>query len=96
MAFDIQFKLIYQGIRDVFRVRSLSNYLYNLDRQSLFAKQPENEPYDKQVKLLNSLGINETKMVYKYDVKENTIILRPGTYVDEDLKLRTRKTSRMP
>ena len=25
MAFDIQFKLIYQGIRDVFRVRSLSN-----------------------------------------------------------------------
>ena len=25
------------------------NYLYNLDRQSLFAKQPENEPYDKQV-----------------------------------------------
>ena len=39
----------------------------------------------KQVKLLNSLGINETKMVYKYDVKENTIILRPGTYVDEDL-----------
>ena len=27
MAFDIQFKLIYQGIRDVFRVRSLSNYL---------------------------------------------------------------------
>ena len=24
MAFDIQFKLIYQGIRDVFRVRSLS------------------------------------------------------------------------
>ena len=40
---------------------------------------------DKQVKLLNSLGINETKMVYKYDVKENTIILRPGTYVDEDL-----------
>ena len=23
MAFDIQFKLIYQGIRDVFRVRSL-------------------------------------------------------------------------
>ena len=40
---------------------------------------------DKQVKLLNSLGINETKMVYKYDVKENAIILRPGTYVDEDL-----------
>jgi len=29
MAFDIQFKLIYQGIRDVFRVRSLS-YEYNL------------------------------------------------------------------
>ena len=27
MAFDIQFKLIYQGIRDVFRVRSLSYYL---------------------------------------------------------------------
>ncbi|MDD7195364.1 MAG: hypothetical protein PUH38_02660 [Acidaminococcus fermentans] len=27
MAFDIQFKLIYQGIRDVFRVRSLS-YFY--------------------------------------------------------------------
>ena len=27
MAFDIQFKLIYQGIRDVFRVRSLS-FLY--------------------------------------------------------------------
>ena len=26
MAFDIQFKLIYQGIRDVFRVRSLSFY----------------------------------------------------------------------
>ena len=25
MAFDIQFKLIYQGIRDVFRVRSLSH-----------------------------------------------------------------------
>lgn len=25
------------------------NYLYNLDRQSLFAKQPENEPYEKQV-----------------------------------------------
>ena len=25
MAFDIQFKLIYQGIRDVFRVRSLRN-----------------------------------------------------------------------
>ena len=29
MAFDIQFKLIYQGIRDVFRVRSLSNELIN-------------------------------------------------------------------
>lgn len=28
MAFDIQFKLIYQGIRDVFRVRSLSYYPY--------------------------------------------------------------------
>ena len=29
MAFDIQFKLIYQGIRDVFRVRSLS-YIYSI------------------------------------------------------------------
>ena len=28
MAFDIQFKLIYQGIRDVFRVRSLSQILF--------------------------------------------------------------------
>jgi hypothetical protein len=27
MAFDIQFKLIYQGIRDVFRVRSLSHFI---------------------------------------------------------------------
>ena len=27
MAFDIQFKLIYQGIRDVFRVRSLSKFI---------------------------------------------------------------------
>ena len=27
MAFDIQFKLIYQGIRDVFRVRSLSTVI---------------------------------------------------------------------
>ena len=30
MAFDIQFKLIYQGIRDVFRVRSLSYYYRGL------------------------------------------------------------------
>ena len=30
MAFDIQFKLIYQGIRDVFRVRSLSNILKSM------------------------------------------------------------------
>jgi len=29
MAFDIQFKLIYQGIRDVFRVRSLSFQYWN-------------------------------------------------------------------
>ena len=28
MAFDIQFKLIYQGIRDVFRVRSLSYSIF--------------------------------------------------------------------
>ena len=41
MAFDIQFKLIYQGIRDVFRVRSLStdvlsNLMYSLDDEDIF------------------------------------------------------------
>ena len=46
MAFDIQFKLIYQGIRDVFRVRSLSQLL---DKVGEYVDQKiENLPVEEQ------------------------------------------------
>ena len=39
MAFDIQFKLIYQGIRDVFRVRSLS--YFTLSKYETSEREPD-------------------------------------------------------
>ena len=48
MAFDIQFKLIYQGIRDVFRVRSLSQYFTTLwDAANLKTNQIQLDDADK-------------------------------------------------
>ena len=71
MAFDIQFKLIYQGIRDVFRVRSLS-YLV---MQSLISHvEPKDNPVynfilrkekeGKPKKVAKVAGINKFLKIY--------------------------------
>ena len=65
MAFDIQFKLIYQGIRDVFRVRSLSTVDYQ--NHTVTENQYDSAAYNRLVNVAD--GIDDHDVVVMEQLK---------------------------